>query len=365
MSSRSFSLKDKSTKPHEDNAKSQSEKKREIIERLEQESNSASKRKPSDPKSKTDLNLMQKSEEKEEKKSQTNASETEMTIADSGFGDSSANLIKSQSNLVEKNVDILTNQAQTVDPDPFNLKRLSTSSGKLDEEGVEENQNATAITTAMTTKSSQDPMVVGSTREFSFNRTEQPEIRNESGAVPTSSQVIGNVGKNTAQNSPPSQDPLRQVSEKSKIIKKPGSANSRNGSGHRRLKSAGVQTTPSLRRAVRTPKESTFSPNYHEFADKTGIEEEGDGEGEVTIEEQNFYYDPSTETQERKYFIYLVSDTSSPYYRKDCIGKILLPVRGQLTLAELRDQLFKQSEDSVRNILKKSKNFRFLTETYR
>ena len=43
----------------------------------------------------------------------------------------------------------------------------------------------------------------------------------------------------------------------------------------------------------------------------------------------------------------------------------MLPARGQLTLSELRDQLFKQSEDNVKTILKKGKNFRFLTETYR
>lgn len=77
------------------------------------------------------------------------------------------------------------------------------------------------------------------------------------------------------------------------------------------------------------------------------------------------FYDPESEQQERKYFIYLISDTANPYYKKDCIGKILLPARGLLTLAELRDQLFKQSEDNVKTILKKGKNFRFLTETYR
>lgn len=137
------------------------------------------------------------------------------------------------------------------------------------------------------------------------------------------------------------------------------------------MKSAGVQTTPSLRRSTPQPrptqnKESTFSNIYTDIASRLDPSEQAEQQANMPpIEETDFFYAPDSEQQERKYFIYLISDTSNPYYKKDCIGKILLPARGQLTLSELREQLFKQSEDSVKTILKKGKNFRFLTETYR
>uniref|UniRef100_T1K987 MYND-type domain-containing protein n=2 Tax=Tetranychus urticae TaxID=32264 RepID=T1K987_TETUR len=67
---------------------------------------------------------------------------------------------------------------------------------------------------------------------------------------------------------------------------------------------------------------------------------------------------------ERKYFIYLVTD-ASPYFRKNCIGKISLPARSALTLSQLRDILMKAEDSSLKDVLKKNRSFRFLTETYR
>jgi hypothetical protein len=264
-----------------------------------------------------------------------NVSQTEVTASDSGFGDSTANLKK-------RSEPVKSDSNEKVIADPFDLKQKSADLGKPSNDSNGANL---------------DPMAVGSTREFSFNRTEAPEAKgNESGAHPapsTQTRMTDEV--------------LRQVSPKSKVIRKPSATGSRVGSARKRMRSAGVQTTASLRRNARTAKESTFSSNYHEVASKTPMnaDDDSDAESAEVIEEKNFFYDPASESQERKYFVYLVSDTSSPYYRKDCIGKIVLPVRTQLTLSELRDELFKQGEDSVRSILKKSKNFRFLTETYR
>ncbi|XP_053203268.1 uncharacterized protein LOC128387969 [Panonychus citri] len=76
-------------------------------------------------------------------------------------------------------------------------------------------------------------------------------------------------------------------------------------------------------------------------------------------------YSPNHDTRlERKYFIYLVSD-ANPYFRKNCIGKITLPTKSALTLSQLRDMLMKAEDSSLKDILKKNRSFRFLTETYR
>lgn len=89
----------------------------------------------------------------------------------------------------------------------------------------------------------------------------------------------------------------------------------------------------------------------------------------LDLESHPVYSDPfspghSEDPSERRYFIYLVSE-SSPYFRKNCIGKITLPAKSSLTLSELRDYLLKTDDTSLREILRRNKSFRFLTETYR
>lgn len=69
---------------------------------------------------------------------------------------------------------------------------------------------------------------------------------------------------------------------------------------------------------------------------------------------------------ERKYFIYLVSDGQNAVFRKDCIGRLVLPPKGQhLTLSDLRSQLLKSDDEELRAMVRANKQFRFVTETYR
>lgn len=74
--------------------------------------------------------------------------------------------------------------------------------------------------------------------------------------------------------------------------------------------------------------------------------------------------DENSESDERKYFIYLITE-SNPYFIKNCIGKINLSSRQTLKLSELRELLLKAEDPNIHNILKKHRSFRFLTETYR
>lgn len=47
---------------------------------------------------------------------------------------------------------------------------------------------------------------------------------------------------------------------------------------------------------------------------------------------------------ERKYFIYLVSDGTNSFYNKNCIGRVVLPPRTRhMTLSDLRDSLVIES----------------------
>lgn len=296
----------------------------------------------------------------DDQQNKLNNSETELNT-DSGIGDSQANLsnVTQLANLPTSTHIPTTQQAAksaaaSAVATASTVIAASNQSSKSTSNPI--NKQLTKLDSFGSKKISTPPakdspsIHIGSVKEFSFSQINRPERQNESGA----------------------DRQLHELQNSSKAIARQGSRKSRNGSGKRkRLKSAGVQTTPSLRRSTPQPrpiqnKESTFSTVYTDIAYKLDPSEQAEQAANMEpIEEADFFYSPESELQERKYFIYLISDTSNPYYKKDCIGKILLPARGQLTLAELRDQLFKQSEDSVKTILKKGKNFRFLTETYR
>lgn len=293
----------------------------------------------------------------------SNSEQELLTVSDSGIGDSQANLSNIANlptnthipNTQQASMSVAATAANAItstvlgSSGPTNNpnKPLHKQLTKLDSFPLEKTRSSTPP--AKDSPANQ----FGSVKEFSFSQTTRPDKPNESGVA---------VDRQ-----------LHELQQNSKVITRQGSKKSRNGSGKRkRMKSAGVQTTPSLRRS--TPqarpvqnKESTFSSVYTDIASKLDLSEQDEqvAANLPQIEETDFYYSPESELQERKYFIYLISDTSNPYYKKDCIGKISLPARGQLTLAELREQLFKQSEDNVKTILKKGKGVRFLTETYR
>ena len=112
----------------------------------------------------------------------------------------------------------------------------------------------------------------GSVKEFSFSQTTRPDKQNESGAVDRQ---------------------LHELQESSKTIAKQGSRKGRNGSGkEKRMKSAGVQTTPSLRRSTPQPrpaqnKESTFSTAYTDIASKLDLGDQDELANMQPIEEEN------------------------------------------------------------------------------
>lgn len=118
-----------------------------------------------------------------------------------------------------------------------------------------------------------------------------------------------------------------------------------------RLMSAGIQTSPTIwfgiKRTVNLKQSNSIEWEPHPI-----------------------YSDPFSPSQvnnnrtERRYFIYIVSE-GNPFYRKNCIGKITLPAGSLITLSELRDYLMKTDDNQLKEILKRDKSFRFLTETYR
>lgn len=91
----------------------------------------------------------------------------------------------------------------------------------------------------------------------------------------------------------------------------------------------------------------------------------GDGDlGEEDFEEEVLTSDIDN-VLDKKYFIYIVSDSNNPFYKKTCIGKVVLPPEANPTLADLRSQILKFGDETVRETLRKNKSFRFLSETYR
>lgn len=75
-------------------------------------------------------------------------------------------------------------------------------------------------------------------------------------------------------------------------------------------------------------------------------------------------YDP--QGGDKSLFVYLISDSSNAGFRKNCIGRVVLPEgERNMTLSQLRNTLLKSEEDSIKSILRKNKSFKFVTETYR
>lgn len=109
-----------------------------------------------------------------------------------------------------------------------------------------------------------------------------------------------------------------------------------------RCKSAGVQTEGGSGSTINIP----------------GLVDSPDSGGDIYLE--------MADPEERKYFVYLVSDSSSSYFKKDCIGRLRLPnSSNNWTLFQLRNHLLKSDDEVLRSILKANKSFRFVTETYR
>lgn len=108
-----------------------------------------------------------------------------------------------------------------------------------------------------------------------------------------------------------------------------------------RLKSAGQQTTPS----------SSFMNIPGLCASPEAADEAFQLEGPL----------PG-----RKFFVYLISDSTGAIYKKDCIGRVMIPAESySLSLGQLRHHLLKADDEVLRQTLRANKSFRFVTETYR
>lgn len=73
-----------------------------------------------------------------------------------------------------------------------------------------------------------------------------------------------------------------------------------------------------------------------------------------------------SQEMEQGYFVYLISDSIGSSFRKDCIGRVAIPVgMKQVTLSDLRSLLAKTDDPTLKSMLRNNKAFRFVTETYR
>lgn len=195
-----------------------------------------------------------------------NNSETELlTVSDSGIGDSQANLSSIAQLPTSQHV---TNtkeaaiSAAALATNTITSTVLGTGAAALAAKAMPAHKQLAKLDsyplakTKVSTPPLRDSPIVhgpGSVKEFSFSQTTRPDKQNESGAVDRQ---------------------LHELQDSSKTIAKQGSRKGRNGSGkEKRMKSAGVQTTPSLRRSTPQPrpaqnKESTFSAVYTDIASK-------------------------------------------------------------------------------------------------
>ena len=192
-----------------------------------------------------------------------NNSETELlTVSDSGIGDSQANL-SSIAHQLPTSQHVTSTKEAAISAAALATNTLASTvlgSGQAAKSIVHKQlaklDSYPLAKTKVSTPPPRDSPAAhgsGSVKEFSFSQTIRPDKQNESGAVDRQ---------------------LHELQESSKTIAKQGSRKGRNGSGkERRMKSAGVQTTPSLRRSTPQPrpvqnKESTFSSVYTDIASK-------------------------------------------------------------------------------------------------
>ena len=199
----------------------------------------------------------------DEERRHLNNSETELlTVSDSGIGDSAANLSSiahqlptSQhvTNAKEAAISAAALATNTITSTVLGAGPAARSIAHRQLAKLDSYPLAKTKVSTPPQRDSPGGHGTGSVKEFSFSQTTRPDKQNESGAVDR---------------------PLHELQDSSKTIAKHGSRKGRNGSGkERRMKSAGVQTTPSLRRSTPQPrpaqnKESTFSSVYTEIASK-------------------------------------------------------------------------------------------------